>query len=104
MKFVDEAKITVSAGSGGNGCLSFRREKYIPFGGPDGGDGGDGGDLYLIADKQVNTLIDLSMQTRGGPENMESILIGAFAVIVEAATHDELLLEVTPVLFINLIR
>ena len=58
MKFVDEAKITVSAGGGGNGCLSFRREKYIPFGGPDGGDGGDGGDLYLMADKQVNTLID----------------------------------------------
>lgn len=58
MKFVDEAKITVSAGGGGHGCLSFRREKYIPFGGPDGGDGGDGGDLYLIADKQVNTLID----------------------------------------------
>ncbi len=58
MKFVDEAKIIVSAGGGGNGCLSFRREKYIPFGGPDGGDGGDGGDLYLIADKQVNTLID----------------------------------------------
>ena len=58
MKFVDEAKITVSAGGGGNGCLSFRREKYIPFGGPDGGDGGDGGDLYLEADEQVNTLID----------------------------------------------
>ncbi|NQY25623.1 MAG: GTPase ObgE [Piscirickettsiaceae bacterium] len=59
MKFVDEAQIRVVAGGGGNGCLSFRREKYIPFGGPDGGDGGDGGDLYLIADKQVNTLIDL---------------------------------------------
>ncbi len=58
MKFVDEAKITVAAGAGGNGCLSFRREKYIPFGGPDGGDGGDGGDLYLLADDQVNTLID----------------------------------------------
>lgn len=58
MKFVDEAKITVTAGAGGNGCLSFRREKYIPFGGPDGGDGGDGGDLYLQADEQVNTLID----------------------------------------------
>lgn len=58
MKFVDEARIIVSAGGGGNGGLSFRREKYIPFGGPDGGDGGDGGDLYLIADKQVNTLID----------------------------------------------
>ncbi len=58
MKFVDEAKITVNAGSGGNGCLGFRREKYVPFGGPDGGDGGDGGDLYLIADEQVNTLMD----------------------------------------------
>ena len=58
MKFVDEVRITVNAGSGGNGCMSFRREKYIPFGGPDGGDGGDGGDLYLEADEQVNTLID----------------------------------------------
>ena len=44
--------------AGGNGCLSFRREKYIPFGGPDGGDGGDGGDLYLLAAEEVNTLID----------------------------------------------
>lgn len=58
MKFVDEASIKVSAGDGGNGCMSFRREKFIPFGGPDGGDGGDGGDLYLLADQQVNTLID----------------------------------------------
>ena len=58
MKFVDEARITVAAGGGGNGCLSFRREKYIPFGGPDGGDGGDGGDLYLLAAEEVNTLID----------------------------------------------
>ncbi|AFJ03307.1 GTP-binding protein Obg [Methylophaga frappieri] len=62
MKFVDEAKITVKAGDGGNGCLSFRREKFIPFGGPDGGDGGDGGDIYLIADEQVNTLIDFRYQ------------------------------------------
>ncbi|OUR65568.1 GTPase ObgE [Methylophaga sp. 42_25_T18] len=58
MKFVDEAKIKISAGDGGNGCLSFRREKYIPFGGPDGGDGGDGGDIYLLAEEEVNTLID----------------------------------------------
>lgn len=62
MKFVDEAVIKVSAGAGGNGCLSFRREKFIPFGGPDGGDGGDGGDVYLIADTQVNTLIDFRYQ------------------------------------------
>ena len=50
MKFVDEVPIAVHAGKGGNGCMSFRREKYVPFGGPDGGDGGDGGSIYLRAD------------------------------------------------------
>ncbi len=58
MKFVDEATITVTAGNGGAGCLSFRREKYIERGGPDGGDGGDGGSVYLVADEALNTLID----------------------------------------------
>lgn len=58
MKFVDEAPIRVFAGKGGNGCLSFRREKYIPKGGPDGGDGGDGGSVIVEADDAVNTLID----------------------------------------------
>ena len=58
MKFVDEAKIQVIAGNGGAGCLSFRREKYIPNGGPDGGDGGDGGSVYLQVDAHINTLID----------------------------------------------
>ncbi|VEJ53374.1 Obg family GTPase CgtA [Pragia fontium] len=58
MKFVDEAVIRVEAGDGGNGCVSFRREKYIPKGGPDGGDGGDGGDVFMIADENLNTLID----------------------------------------------
>jgi GTP-binding protein len=58
MKFVDEAVIKVMAGNGGRGCLSFRREKYIPRGGPDGGDGGDGGSVYLQADDGVNTMID----------------------------------------------
>lgn len=58
MKFVDEAIIYVEAGNGGNGCVGFRREKYIPKGGPDGGDGGDGGDVYFIADENLNTLID----------------------------------------------
>lgn len=58
MKFVDEAKIKVEAGNGGNGCVSFRREKYIPFGGPNGGDGGDGGSVYLIANSGLNTLAD----------------------------------------------
>ncbi|MDA8646248.1 Obg family GTPase CgtA [Porticoccaceae bacterium] len=58
MKFVDEATIKVQAGKGGNGCLSFRREKYIPRGGPDGGDGGDGGSVILVAKEGLNTLID----------------------------------------------
>ncbi|MCB1714863.1 MAG: GTPase ObgE [Candidatus Competibacteraceae bacterium] len=58
MKFVDEATINVEAGDGGNGCVSFRREKFIPFGGPDGGDGGDGGSVYLCADPHLNTLVD----------------------------------------------
>jgi GTP-binding protein len=58
MKFIDEATIDVRAGDGGNGCVSFRREKYIPRGGPDGGDGGDGGSVYLQADSCINTLVD----------------------------------------------
>ena len=62
MKFVDEAVVLVEAGDGGNGCVSFRREKYIPKGGPDGGDGGDGGDVFLIADSNLNTLVDYQFQ------------------------------------------
>jgi len=58
MKFVDEAEVRVEAGDGGNGTIGFRREKYIPMGGPDGGDGGDGGSVYLIAAENVNTLVD----------------------------------------------
>ncbi|MFA5676778.1 MAG: Obg family GTPase CgtA [Pseudomonas sp.] len=58
MKFVDEVAITVKAGDGGNGCMSFRREKFIPKGGPDGGDGGDGGSIFLEADSNLNTLVD----------------------------------------------
>lgn len=58
MKFVDEARIRVEAGKGGDGCLSFRREKYVPRGGPDGGDGGDGGSVYLVVDEGLNTLVD----------------------------------------------
>lgn len=58
MKFVDEAVITVTAGNGGNGCISFRREKFIPLGGPDGGDGGDGGSVWVEADENLNTLVD----------------------------------------------
>ncbi|POY44551.1 GTPase ObgE [Avibacterium gallinarum] len=64
MKFIDEALIRVEAGDGGNGCVSFRREKFIPKGGPDGGDGGDGGDVYLVADENLNTLIDYRFEKR----------------------------------------
>ncbi|WP_126446928.1 Obg family GTPase CgtA [Sulfuricystis multivorans] len=58
MKFFDEALISVSAGNGGNGAVSFRREKYVPRGGPDGGDGGRGGNVVMVADRNLNTLID----------------------------------------------
>ncbi|MBV0933876.1 Obg family GTPase CgtA [Marinobacterium weihaiense] len=72
MKFVDEATITVEAGKGGNGCLSFRREKYIPKGGPDGGDGGDGGSIFVEADESLNTLIDYRFTRRYNAQNGES--------------------------------
>ncbi len=57
MRFIDEVKITINSGNGGNGSVSFRREKFIPFGGPDGGDGGDGGNVFLQADEGLNTLV-----------------------------------------------
>jgi GTPase len=69
MKFVDEAEIRVEAGKGGDGCLSFRREKYIPRGGPDGGDGGDGGSVYLQVKEGINTLVDFRYQKIHRAEN-----------------------------------
>ena len=62
MKFIDEAKIFVKSGDGGDGCLSFRREKYIEFGGPDGGNGGKGGDIIIEGTKSLNTLVDYRFQ------------------------------------------
>ena len=72
MRFVDEVTIKVRAGNGGNGCLSFRREKYIPKGGPDGGDGGDGGSVFLTADPDLNTLVDYRYVRSYGAKNGES--------------------------------
>jgi GTP-binding protein len=80
MKFVDEANIKVQAGDGGNGCISFRREKFIPFGGPDGGDGGFGGSVWLVADEGLNTLVDFrhqrSFKARRGENGMGSQMYG----------------------------
>lgn len=71
MKFVDEATIRVKAGNGGHGCLSFRREKFVAKGGPDGGDGGHGGDVYLVADNATNTLADFRVARKFNAENGE---------------------------------
>ena len=62
MKFLDEAKVYIASGAGGNGCISFRREKFIEFGGPNGGDGGNGGDVVVEAVNGLNTLIDYRYQ------------------------------------------
>jgi GTP-binding protein len=90
MKFVDEVKIHVAAGKGGNGCVSFRREKYIPFGGPDGGDGGDGGSIYLRADSGLTTLADYrhkrQFKAKNGEQGMGRQRTGA--------SMDDLILEV----------
>ena len=72
MKFVDEATIDVAAGNGGAGCASFRREKFIPFGGPNGGDGGRGGSIYAVADVNLNTLIDYRYARRHEARNGEA--------------------------------
>lgn len=81
MKFVDEVTIRVEAGDGGNGCMSFRREKFIPFGGPDGGDGGDGGSVYLRAVSNINTLVDFrynrTHRAQRGQNGMGSQCTGA---------------------------
>jgi GTP-binding protein len=105
MKFVDEADIHVQAGKGGNGVASFRREKFIPFGGPDGGDGGDGGSIYLVADEGINTLVDFRHRRRfraqGGQNGRGRNMTGArgadleipvpVGTMVYAAETDELI-------------
>ncbi len=72
MKFIDEASIEVIAGNGGGGCMSFRREKFIPFGGPDGGDGGRGGSVFAMGDRNLNTLIDFRYARKHVARNGEN--------------------------------
>lgn len=90
MKFIDEALIDVAAGNGGNGCASFRREKFIPMGGPDGGDGGKGGSIWAVADRNINTLVEYrytrSFKARNGEQGRGSDCYGKGA--------DDLLLRV----------
>ncbi len=69
MAFVDEARFYVKAGDGGNGCVSFRREKYVPKGGPDGGDGGDGGSVYIVASSRLTSLLDFRYRSHFKAEN-----------------------------------
>ena len=76
MKFLDQAKVYVRSGDGGNGCVAFRREKFIEFGGPSGGDGGSGGDVIVAAVDGLNTLIDgkVEFKTRGKGRSAVSVL------------------------------
>ena len=87
MKFVDEATIDIAAGDGGAGCASFRREKFIPFGGPNGGDGGRGGSVWAVADRNINTLIDYRYARRhiakNGEQGRGSDQFGAAAPDIE---------------------
>src|SRR5205085_12692392 len=72
MHFIDEAKIRIEAGKGGNGVISWRREKYVPKGGPDGGNGGKSGDVYFEADPQLSTLLDFRYRRTHSAENGEN--------------------------------
>ena len=109
MKLVDEAEITVTAGNGGNGCVGFRREKFIPLGGPDGGDGGDGGSVWLLADENLNTLVDFrheksfraqrgengmgrQMYGKGGEDKVITVPVGT---VVHNVDTDEVIGDLT---------
>jgi GTP-binding protein len=111
MKFVDEAFIDIAAGDGGNGCVSFRHEKYKEFGGPNGGDGGRGGHVFAVADPSLNTLVDYRFSrrhhARGGEHGMGSDMFGAMGddvvlkmpvgtIITDAETGEVLYELLTP--------
>lgn len=109
MKFLDEVEIQVAAGKGGAGCVSFRREKFIPLGGPDGGDGGDGGSIYVKADSNLNTLIDFhynrlykahagengKSNDRSGKKGNDLILEVPIGTVIFDANTDELIGDLT---------
>jgi len=109
MKFIDEAKIAVEAGKGGNGACSFLRLKFMPFGGPDGGNGGDGGSIYLEADENINTLVDYryirSYQAKSGEKGFgrnstgksgdDLVLRVPLGTMVYDADTDELIADLT---------
>ena len=90
MRFVDEAIVKVEAGNGGHGCLSFRREKFIPFGGPDGGDGGDGGSVFFVGNADLNTLVDFRYQRNYKAENGK----GGMGANCTGKKGDDLLIQV----------
>ena len=109
MKLVDEAQIEVTAGNGGNGCVGFRREKFIPMGGPDGGDGGNGGSVWLQADENLNTLVDFrhersfkaqrgengmgrQMYGKGGEDKVVTVPVGTVVTNVDT---DEVIGDLT---------
>jgi GTP-binding protein len=109
MKLVDEAEIEVTAGNGGNGCIGFRREKFIPLGGPDGGDGGNGGSVWLLADENLNTLVDFrherkfraqrgengmgrQMYGKGGEDKVITVPVGTVVINVDT---DEVIGDLT---------
>ncbi|CAL7959660.1 GTPase ObgE [Gammaproteobacteria bacterium] len=109
MKFVDEVKIKVEAGAGGNGCMSFRREKFAPFGGPNGGDGGNGGSIFFVTDRNLNTLVDFrfkklfeaqrgqdGMGTQCTGRNGDDLIIRVpVGTLIYDASTDELIADLT---------
>ena len=110
MKFLDQAKIFIQSGDGGAGCVSFRREKYIEFGGPNGGDGGKGGSVYLEAVENLNTLIDFRYQqhfkAKKGQNGMGSQMTGAKGedIIIKVPVGTEVLAEDGETLIVDMVK